>query len=481
MAVEVEIIASIFDFLLAFGAPTMMVIIVTLLALVFGVKPGEAIRSGLYVGIGLLGLFTFFGLLFGELIPAADAISKIMPGELFKITDFGWPTYLAITLHYPTAYLVYPLCIVLNIVLLAVGLTKTLNVDMFNLLSMGYVMALTLILGGDVILAVVAAAIFYFALLKVADWTAPVAADPETFGMPGVSWAWNLTAAAPVCFFFNKVIDKIPGLNTLEADPEGLQERFGVFGDVAVLGLVIGIVMGIVAGYGVHQIAILGVSLATFMLLMPRVIAALVDGLTVIADATREFMTKRFPGKEILIGIDGAVAVSNPALMVSSTIAVPLTLLLAAVLPFNKVLPLNDLAFSWCFGIWAVGARKNNVVRGVIVQMLWMMFVLWQSTWMGPLITAGSIAAGYEVPAGVTITNMTPSGWFWPWALAAIIGGIFNAPYFEYGATTMMIVGIVLIGFYLGCWWVCKDDPKTLASISKEEMYKRIAKKGSIY
>jgi len=166
--------------------------------------------------------------------------------------------------------------------------------------------------------------------------------------------------------------------------------------------------------------------------------------------------------------------------LASSTVVVPLTVILAAILPFNKTLPIADLAFSWCFGIWMIAPRKGNVVRGIIGQVIWMAFVLWQSTFMAPLITAQAIAAGYSIPAGVLITNMTPSGWFWPFALAAVASGIFGANVFEYPPATMLLIGGASIAAYLACWWICRDDPKIIASISKEEMYKRIAKKQSI-
>ena len=53
-------------------------------------------------------------------------------------------------------------------------------------------------------------------------------------------------------------------------------------------------------------------NVAAVLLLIPRMISLLMEGLMVISEATQEFLKKRFPGKEIYIGLDAAVATGHP-------------------------------------------------------------------------------------------------------------------------------------------------------------------------
>ncbi len=52
-------------------------------------KPGAAIKSGITVGIGFIGLGLVVGLLNSSLQPAIEYYSKV--GSGFTVADIGWP------------------------------------------------------------------------------------------------------------------------------------------------------------------------------------------------------------------------------------------------------------------------------------------------------------------------------------------------------------------------------------------------------
>ena len=157
-------------------------------------------------------------------------------------------------------------------------------------------------------------------------------------------------SGAIVAIPLNWLFDRIPGLNKLNADSETLTKRFGIFGDTVVIGLIIGIVVGILANYDVPQIGKLAISTAAIMKIMPKMVAMFMEGLLPVADAAREFTSKKLNGKQVNIGMDAALTVGHPAVMATALIMVPVSLLLALILPGNKVLPFGDLAF-YAFGI----------------------------------------------------------------------------------------------------------------------------------
>src|SRR5690625_6297901 len=77
----------------------------------------------------------------------------------------------------------------------------------------------------------------------------------------------------------NWVFDRIPGFNKLEADQEAIQKRMGIFGDSTVLGVFIGFVIGILAGYNIQEILQLAVQTGAVMLLLPKMVSLLMEGL----------------------------------------------------------------------------------------------------------------------------------------------------------------------------------------------------------
>ena len=83
-----EAIISFFSYIQSLGVSVMMPIIIFVLALCFRVKLGNAIRSGLIVGVAFLGLNLVIGLLGDNLGSAVQRIAEIYG---LTVTDVGWP------------------------------------------------------------------------------------------------------------------------------------------------------------------------------------------------------------------------------------------------------------------------------------------------------------------------------------------------------------------------------------------------------
>ena len=108
------------------------------------------------------------------------------------------------------------------------------------------------------------------------------------------------------------------------------------------IGLVLGVVIGLLAGYSTGEVIEIGMAMAAVMVLMPRMVKLLMEGLMPISESAREFLSKRFGNSKIYIGLDAAVAIGHPAVISTALILVPITVLLAVVLPGNSLLPFGD-------------------------------------------------------------------------------------------------------------------------------------------
>ena len=105
---------GVLQYLVDLGAPVMMPIIFTVFALCLRVKFGNAIRAGLLVGIGFIGLNTIITLLTDNLGPAAQAMVQNF-GLNLNVLDVGWPAASAIAFGSAVGVLIIPLCILAKI------------------------------------------------------------------------------------------------------------------------------------------------------------------------------------------------------------------------------------------------------------------------------------------------------------------------------------------------------------------------------
>ncbi|CAN5308235.1 hypothetical protein BH20ACT9_BH20ACT9_21480 [soil metagenome] len=118
------------------------------LALVLRQPAGDALRSALKIGVGFVGIQLVLGLFSDELGPAARAMVDRFGVELTAI-DVGWPSTAAIAFGARVGALVIPIGLAVNIVMLGVGLTKTLDIDLWNYWHIAFSGALVAILTGS--------------------------------------------------------------------------------------------------------------------------------------------------------------------------------------------------------------------------------------------------------------------------------------------------------------------------------------------
>ncbi len=409
------------DVLTKLGAAGTLPIIIFLLGLILGAKPGKAFRSAVTIGVAFVGINLVIGLMWTNLSDVAQALVT-HTGVKLTATDVGWPSASAIAFGSSVGTFVIGIALLVNILMLLTRLTKTLNIDVWNFWHFAFVGSLVVAATGDLALGIFAAAIAAAFMLFLADWMAP--AVQEFYQIPGLSIPHGTSAPfALLAIPINWVLDRLPFINKLEADPETVQKRFGVFGEPVVLGVVIGIVLGILGFTDMNdvtgsivKILTTGINLAAVMLLLPRVVQILMEGLIPISEAAREFMQKHFAGREVYIGLDSAILIGHPAVISAALVLVPITVLLAVILPGNRVLPFADLAVIPFVIAMFAPVMRGNIVRMVIAGTIVLALGFYLGTILAPQFTQAAIAAKFTMPANATQIISIADGFSW-WPL----------------------------------------------------------------
>ncbi|MPZ54372.1 MAG: hypothetical protein GEU79_16875 [Acidimicrobiia bacterium] len=397
------------------GAAVALPFIIFVFALILQQGVGDSIRAGLKIGIGFVGINLIIGLLAGAVAPAAEAMAENFGIEL-TVLDVGWPASAAIAFGTQVGALAIPVGLLINVIMLAVGLTRTLDIDLWNYWHIAFSGALVAVVTGSTAAGIFAAAIHMVILLAMADWSQPLI--ESYFGYENVSLPHG--TSAPYAVFaipMNAVFEGIPGLRDWKADPESIQQRFGVLGESTVLGAVLGLIIGLL-GYGfddprADSIAILtlAINLAAAMYILPKMVAILMEALIPISEGAQKLVRKRFPDRTVYIGLDSAIAIGAPAVIAVSLLLVPITLALAVILPGNRVLPLVDLATIPFIVCIMVPIFKGNLIRSLIGGTIAMAVTLYISTGMAALVTEVAASVNFESAQGATeISSLVDGG-----------------------------------------------------------------------
>lgn len=85
--------AFVINYIIDMGASVMLPIIIAILSMLIGVKVGKAIRSGLMIGVGFVGMGLIVDMMNANMGPAAQAMADRL-GVSLSIVEVGWTTTL---------------------------------------------------------------------------------------------------------------------------------------------------------------------------------------------------------------------------------------------------------------------------------------------------------------------------------------------------------------------------------------------------
>ena len=429
------------------GATIMLPIIIIILALILGAKFGRAFRAGVTVGIAFIGINLIIGLMWTSLSDVGQALVTNL-GISRTVYDVGWPSAAAIAFGTDVGLAVIPIALLVNLVLLVTRVTKTLNIDVWNFWHFAFIGSLVAVVTNNLVYGLIAAALAAAFALFLADWTAK--AVQSFYSLPGVSIPHLTTApGVPFAIFVNWVFEKIPGLSKLEADPDTIRRRWGLFGEPVILGLFIGLILGIMAFafnvpagqpaiVTIGQILGVGMNLAAVMLLLPRMVAILMEGLIPVSEAARDFMQRRASGREIYIGLDSAILIGHPAAISTALVLVPVAILLSIILPGNEVILFADLAIIPFVVALFAPLMKGNIVRMIVAGTLELAVGFYIATSMSTIFTQAAVNAGFAMPEGAVEITSIGDGFLWPPFLFTKLTEWFG------GAIGLLIVAILL-------------------------------------
>lgn len=439
-----DILLAAIQYFVDLGAAVMLPIVIFVVALCLGQSFGKALKSGISIGIGFIGIGLVIGLMLNNLAPAAKAMSANF-GISMSIIDMGWPGSSPMTWASDIALVAIPIAIAVNLLMLALKLTRVVNIDIWNIWHFAFTGALVHIATGSYMLGIVGVIIHAALAYKLGDWFAPVA--EEYFGLEGIAMPHGTTAyLAPIAVPIDCLLSKIPVIKDIDFNPAHIEKRFGIMGDPAIMGAVMGVIIGILAGYDLRATLSLGIQMAAVIILMPQVVKHIMGGLLPVSEAAKTMLQKRFKHSKFYIGLDCALLLGDPAVVTASLLFIPITIFLAAIIPGNQILPFGDLATIGFFVAMAVGIHGGNLFRTIITGSVVMSLTIWISNQTIGLHTTLAKNAGQLTDASAQVASLDQGGS----PITYILTELFHT---TNGVGLLCIGGIYIACIIFTCFW----------------------------
>ena len=435
-----------FAYVIGLGASVMMPVIFAVLGVAIGIRFSKAMKSGLLVGVGFVGLGVVTALLTSSLGPALKGVTELHNLNL-PYFDLGWPAAAAVAYSCAVGAFIIPVCLGVNVLMLVTGTTRTVNIDLWNYWHFAFLGAMVFFATDSLAWAFYAAIVLYVITLCMADFTAKGFQEYYR-DMDGISIPQPFCQSfTPFAVAIGWLLDRIPGFDRFSIDAEGMKKKFGLLGEPLFLGVIIGCAIGALKCDSwkglvdsIPSILKLGVTVGAVMELIPRITALFIEGLKPICEQARGFVEKRFSGlRGLSIGMSPALVIGHPTTLVVSILLIPAILVLSVLLPGNKFLPLASLAGMFYLFPCVLPITKGNILKTFIIGLVALVVGLYFVTDLTPAFTKAIAAAksdGIEVPAGFdggAALDFASAVWCWliyhltislKWIGAVLVGAL---------------------------------------------------------
>ena len=461
---------TVFKPLIDMGAAPIMLIVLTLIAVLFRVKFFRALEGGLKLAIAITAIGNVMGMLTTAFQAPMQQFVK-NTGIHMDIQDMGWAPLATITWGSPYTLFFLLVLIILNVVMLVLNKTNTLDVDIFDVWHLAFVGLFAKFCGAPLWLATLL--VLMIGVLKIinSDLMKPTFNDlldaPE--GNPMTTTHMNYMMN-PIIMLFDKFFDRfLSGLDKYDFDSAKLNEKIGFWGSRFAIGVYLGLFVSLLAGTNFSTEAgwksmftlsfVAGSCIELFSVIGSWFIASVEP----LSQGIADFATKKFEGRTFNVGLDWPFLAGRSEIWAAANVLAPIMMLEAMVLPGNRLMPLG--------GIIAMGVTpallvvtRGRIIRMIIIGAIELPVFLWSGTLVAPFVTQMARQVGATgIPKHGLISDTTMEG-----PVEKFLGYLVGNAWTKQGMYILYALGAIAV-YVLLFWWYSKQMKKRNAEYAKKD------------
>jgi galactitol PTS system EIIC component len=424
-----ETLKKIFD---TFGAQIFVPVIIFIVALGLRVNLKKAFFSALYAGIGLQG----FTLLLNAFIPVIMPVVQRMvksTGVKLPVFDIGWQATAVVAYSTKVGMIFLGLGILLQILLFVLRWTNVFQPgDLWNNYSYMVWGSMIYLTTKSMALAIACMIVLNLYSLLFSEMIAK--RWSTYFNYPNCTIVQlHHVGTVPFGIAMNWILNKM-GASRINLSPSDLQKKLGFLGEPISLGLILGIFLGIMgnlkrlgslSSWG--EIATVGISTAAIMAIFPKVSGIFAQAFLPLTEAAKKKGKEGGKSREWFLGVNDAAGYGEAATLISGIALIPIMVLMALILPGNKVLPLVDLIALPFMVQGLVAIMNGNIFKVLVSGTIWFSLGLYMATYTAPIFTQVATEVGVTIPSGVLMIT-------------------------SFGILTKPIAGLIFLAFLSKSW-----------------------------
>lgn len=156
--------------------------------------------------------------------------------------------------------------------------------------------------------------------------------------------------------------------------------------------------LGVITKQPIDVILQTGMGISAVLILIPRMVSIMMEGITPIGNAANTWMRKHVgEDAELWIGMDVALGLGDPACVTCTAICIPITIAFAFIIPGMTYFPIGVLTIVCYTTVFCVMASKGNLIRSLICSILSMFIIVFCANQFVPEATAFFNVTGLDL------------------------------------------------------------------------------------
>lgn len=459
-----EFMKSIID---TFGSAIIVPIIIFIIAKIFKVTIKKSFLSAVYAGVALQG----FTLILNSFTPIITPVINRMvesTGVNLPVFDVGWQATSLVAFSTSAGMIYLGLGILLQTILFLIKWTDVFQPsDLWNNYSYMVWGAMVIGVTGNFPLGIACMVLLNLYSLLISELVAKRWSSYYRYPNCTIIAMHNVEASV-FAVFADPIYNKL-GLNKIKLNPKELEKKLGFLGEPITLGLFLGMFIGILGNItrittmeAWGEIMKVGISTSAVMAIFPKVASMFAQAFAPITEAARKIMQKA-GNREWYIAVNDAVGYGEPATLISGLILIPIMLVIAMILPGNKVLPVVDLLAIPYMVQGLVAIHNGNIPKVLVSGIIWFGLGLYICTSTAPLFTDMATSIGVAIPAGaMLITSFNILG-------KPLMGLVF----FAFLSANPIYIGLVVV-IYFVLWALFRKNKAGILEYLEKQALKNI-------
>ncbi|MBY2478361.1 PTS galactitol transporter subunit IIC [Clostridioides difficile] len=460
-----EFMKSIID---TFGSAIIVPIIIFIIAKIFKVTTKKSFLSAVYAGVALQG----FTLILNSFTPIITPVINRMvegTGVNLPVFDVGWQATSLVAFSTSAGMIYLGLGILLQTILFLVKWTDVFQPsDLWNNYSYMVWGAMVIGVTGNFPLGIGCMVLLNLYSLLISELVAKRWSSYYRYPNCTIIAMHNVEASV-FAVFADPIYNKL-GLNKIKLNPKELEKKLGFLGEPITLGLFLGMFIGILGNMtrittmeAWGEIMKVGISTSAVMAIFPKVASMFAQAFAPITEAARKIMQKA-GNREWYIAVNDAVGYGEPATLISGLILIPIMLVVAMILPGNKVLPVVDLLAIPYMVQGLVAIHNGNIPKVLVSGIIWFGLGLYICTSTAPLFTDMATGIGVAIPAGaMLITSFNILG-------KPLMGLVF----FAFLSANPIYIGLAVVSYFI-LWALFRKNKTSILDYLEKQALKNVA------